>query len=118
MKDSVRIQKDNGVCSDSIVCSFSALFQSSTLPEKKGNQKRFPSILTVDLLSMSHYVSVVAESHRKRLSKSRMQFFVDDLVVGLAMLSISILEMERLSPSANAAIVNKPQTSGKYGVYR
>ena len=28
-----------------------------------------------------------------------MQFFVDDLVVGLAMLSISSLEMERLFPS-------------------
>ena len=31
--------------------------------------------------------------------KSPMQFFVDDLVVGVVMLSISSLEMERLFPS-------------------
>ena len=60
----------------------------------------FPSILAVESsISMSHCVSVVAESHSKRSSKSLMQFFVDDLGVGLAMLSISNSEMERPFPS-------------------
>ena len=35
----------------------------------------------------------------KEISKSRMQFFVDDLVVGVAMLSISNSEMEKPFPS-------------------
>ena len=59
-----------------------------------------PSILTVaSSIFMCLCVSAVAGSHWKKSSKSRTQFFVDDLVVGVAMLSISNSEMERPFPS-------------------
>ena len=86
-----------------VFCSFS-VFSFSWEEGQSWNVVEVPSLLLSILavessISMSLCVSVVVASHWKRSSKSPMQFFVDDLVVGLAMLFISSLEMERLFPS-------------------